>query len=95
MYKCNNCQMRFEHYDTITEDSGEKWYVCPTCRGADFDEVKLCELCGDTYTSSRHDGICQKCVEIIHKRFSELLNTNFTAFEIAVLNTVYDGRDLQ
>ena len=40
MYKCNNCHHQFEQYDTITEDSGEKWYVCPYCRGADFDEIR-------------------------------------------------------
>lgn len=40
MFKCNNCKATFEHYDTITEQSGEKWYVCPFCRGTDFDEVK-------------------------------------------------------
>lgn len=40
MYKCNNCNRQFEQYDTIKEDSGEKWYVCPYCRGADFDEIR-------------------------------------------------------
>ena len=40
MFKCNNCNLEFEHYDTIREPSGEKWYVCPMCRGADFDEIQ-------------------------------------------------------
>lgn len=40
MYKCNNCNRQFEQYDTIKEKSGEKWYVCPYCRGADFDEIR-------------------------------------------------------
>lgn len=39
MYKCNNCQREFEQYDTI-DDLGEKWYVCPYCRGTDFDEKR-------------------------------------------------------
>lgn len=41
MFRCNNCNADFEQYDVIREDSGEKWYVCPCCRGIDFDEVKV------------------------------------------------------
>lgn len=40
MYRCNNCRRDFEQYDTIKEASGERWYVCPYCRGTDFDEIQ-------------------------------------------------------
>lgn len=40
MYKCNDCSREFEEYDTFRENSGEKWYVCPYCRGTDFDEIQ-------------------------------------------------------
>lgn len=95
MYKCNNCAHEFQHYDTITENTGEKHYVCPRCRGADFDEAKVCELCGESYTSSRFNGVCPKCIAEVEERFSKMLNDNFSEFELSILNSVYDGRNLE
>ena len=41
MFKCNNCKATFEQYDTILDTNQEKWYVCPYCRGTDFDELRI------------------------------------------------------
>lgn len=95
MYKCNNCAHEFQHYDTITENTGEKHYVCPRCRGTDFDEAKVCELCGDWFVESEHNEICQSCINIIVARFKELFHANFTPFERSVINSAYDGRNLE
>lgn len=94
MYKCNNCQREFEQYDTI-DDSGEKWYVCPYCRGTDFDEEKKCEHCEEQYIESKFDGLCPNCLTEIEERFSKVLNDKFTKFEIEALNTILDGRNLE
>lgn len=40
MYRCNNCSADFEEPDVIREDTGEKWSVCPYCRGTDFGELR-------------------------------------------------------
>ncbi len=40
MYRCNNCSADFEEPDVIREDTGEKWSVCPYCRGTDFGEIR-------------------------------------------------------
>lgn len=93
MYKCNNCEHEFQHYDTIKENTGEKHYVCPRCRGTDFDEAKVCE-CGELYTDSMFNGVCPKCIAEVEERFSKLLNDNFSEFELSILNSIYDGRNL-
>ena len=94
MYKCNNCAHEFQHYDTIKENTGEKHYVCPRCRGTDFDEAKVCENCDELYTDSLYNGVCPKCIAEVEERFSKLLNDNFSEFELSILNSVYDGRNL-
>jgi NAD-dependent SIR2 family protein deacetylase len=40
MYRCNNCFADFEESEVIREDAGEKWSVCPYCRGTDFGEIR-------------------------------------------------------
>lgn len=41
MYRCNNCKASFEHYDTVIEDTGERWYVCPYCKEPGFNEKRV------------------------------------------------------
>lgn len=102
MYRCNDCEAEFLEpkttYDTVPYGSREVACpgvsCCPFC-GGDFEEVQICELCGESYTDSKHDGICDSCIDKIVNRFSELLNKNFTPFEISVLNSAYDGRNIQ
>ncbi len=102
MYRCNDCGADF-HEPKITHDmipygngyvQGRPHEVCPFCDGG-FEQTQVCELCGSSFTESKHAGVCQSCINIIEKRFSETLNEKFTPFEISVLNTIYDGRDLE
>ena len=103
MFKCKSCGADFIEpkitYDTVPYGNG---YVkgpaqegCPYCGDSDFEKTQICELCGDSFTESKHNGVCPSCINIEEKRFSELLKTNFTPFEIAILNSVYDGRNLE
>ena len=101
MFKCNECEAEFLE-PKITRDvipygnseiPGPAQACCPFC-GGPFDEAKICELCGDSYTDSKHNGVCDGCIDIVVNRFSDLLKTNFTPFEIAILNSAYDGRNI-
>lgn len=95
MYKCNNCNATFERFDVV-DDNGEKWHVCPYCKKTEFDEAKeICELCGDYYLESRHTGVCESCINIIAARFQELFHEKFTPFERSIINSVYEGRNLE
>lgn len=102
MYKCTCCGEDFLEpkitQDTVPYGSGFVKGIaqecCPFC-GGDFEEAKICELCGDSYIDSKHDGVCDSCINVIANRFSELLKTNFTPFEVGILNSAYDGRNLE
>ena len=102
MFKCNECDYEFCEPAIIRErvPYGEGFAnlpdmaCCPRC-GGHFEKLKICEFCGDGYVDSRHDGVCDSCINIVKARFSELLNQNFTKFEIDILNDVYDGRNLE
>lgn len=102
MFRCNDCGAEFAE-PKIVQDlipygngtvKGAPQACCPFCGGT-FDIMKICEFCGDGYTESNHDGVCDNCINIVANRFSELLKANFTPFEIEILNTVYDGRNLE
>lgn len=95
MYKCNSCGAAFEVYDTVYEENGEKWYVCPYCRDTVFSEAKICEYCGNYFTESRMDVMCEDCLDELHIRFSNMLHNNFTGYEIEALNVIYDGKNLE
>ncbi len=102
MYRCNVCEAEFSEpkttKDPVPYGSREVTYpgvsCCPFC-GGDFEEVQICELCGETFTESKHNGVCDSCISIVVNRHSELLKTNFTPFEIAILNSALDGRNIQ
>ena len=40
MYKCESCGCRFMRAALITEDSGEKRYVCPICKSSKFNQLR-------------------------------------------------------
>lgn len=102
MYKCNDCGAEFSEPKitkvTVPYGSGEVTYpgvsCCPSC-GGDYEEVQICELCGDSFAKSKFDGVCPGCINIISKRFSQLIKENFTPFEVNILSNAYDGRDLE
>ena len=62
MYKCSNCGEIFEEPNSIKEDWGETFSVCPYCNG-DYDEVKQCNHCDEWHTEGElYDGWCEKCL---------------------------------
>ena len=103
MFKCQNCGNEFSqpkpHRDFIpygnSSVAGPKWDTCPSCGASQFEEMKICELCGDDYADSVHEDVYPSCINIIAKRFSDILKANFTSFEISILNAAYDGRNLE
>ena len=40
MFRCNSCFADFEEPEVLREDAGEKWSVCPYCRGTDFGGIR-------------------------------------------------------
>ena len=102
MYRCNNCEAEFDTpkttKDPVPYGSREVTYpgvsCCPFC-GGDFEEVQICTICGDSFTESKFDGVCPGCINIISNRFSELIKANFTSFEVDILISTYDGRNIQ
>ncbi len=103
MFKCNDCGTEFSEPKIVRDAvpygseyvKGIAQECCPACGSEEFEKAKICELCGDSYTDSKHNGVCNSCINIIANRFSELLKANFTPFEISILNSVYDGRNLE
>ena len=103
MYKCNHCKSEFSTPEIIQDrvPYGESTVnrnsllVCPYCGNDDYEESYICEICGDTFTKSQHEDVCQSCINIIAKRFSDILKENFGPFEISILNSAYDGRNLE
>ena len=103
MYKCNECGSEFLEpriiQDKVPYGEGKVMYpayaCCPRC-GGNFEEANnICELCGDSFSESIHDDVCPSCINIIAKRFSDMLKANFEPFEISILNAAYDGRNLE
>ena len=102
MYRCHNCKADFKEPKLVYGDvpygetivRGLSTPACPFC-GGECEEAEVCELCGDTFFKSQHNGVCQSCIDVITKRFSDLLKEKFTDFEISILNAAYDGRNLE
>lgn len=102
MYKCKKCGTCFASPIPIVdkEPYGEGYVdwvsgsACPNC-GGEFEEVYICELCGDEFFESDFPDVCPSCIRIVANRFSEMLKQNFAPFEIEILNAAYDGRNLE
>ena len=78
MYKCSNCGEIFEEPNSIKEDWGETFSVCPYCNG-DYDEVKQCDHCDEWHTEDElYDGWCEKCLRetINYDTFFEYCEAN-------------------
>ena len=78
MYKCSNCGEVFEEPNSIKEDWGETFSVCPYCNG-DYDEVKQCDHCDEWHTEDElYDGWCEKCLRetINYDTFFEYCEAN-------------------
>ena len=78
MYKCSNCGEIFEEPNSIKEDWGETFSVCPYCNG-DYDEVKQCDHCDEWHTEDElYEGWCEKCLRetINYDTFFEYCEAN-------------------
>ena len=78
MYKCSNCGEIFEEPNSIKEDWGETFYVCPYCDD-DYEEAHQCKECEEWHTEDElYDGWCEKCLRetINYDTFFEYCEAN-------------------
>ena len=97
MYKCSNCGEVFEEPNSIKEDWGETFSVCPYCNG-DYDEVKQCDHCDEWHTEDElYDGWCEKCLRetINYDTFFEYCEANKDEqyLDIFVMSELLGGMD--
>ena len=45
------------HYDEV-------YYRCPNCHNDEFEEAKMCKLCGEYFYDEDNIGVCEECLEI-------------------------------
>lgn len=105
MYKCSNCNAEFEKPDII-DDNGEKWNVCPSCRGADFDEVRQRSECDKFLVIKKAEVLdyvvtaiafinkenCAAAKETLIELIAEMVGENPFEYKSA-LNTVTEAED--
>lgn len=97
MFVCAECGYVFDEPEKWVEEHGERMSGCPAC-GGNFDDAKKCELCGEEYStnlSTQGDLCCEKCSSVIEETFENLLHSNFTEYEISILNSIYEGKDFK
>ena len=97
MYKCSNCGEVFEEPNSIKEDWGETFSVCPYCNG-DYDEVKQCDHCDEWHTEDElYEGWCEKCLRetINYDTFFEYCEANKDEqyLDIFVMSELLGGMD--
>ena len=97
MYKCSNCGEIFEEPNSIKEDWGETFSVCPYCNG-DYDEAKQCDHCDEWHTEDElYSGWCEKCLRetINYDTFFEYCEANKDEqyLDIFVMSELLGGMD--
>ena len=100
MYRCEECghlfeegkQAKWTEMHGFTYGNGEEWQGCPLCKG-DYEEIKPCKICG-SYEHDYDEDYCNNCKKEVQKRFSNLIEENFTEEERALLNELYDGEEI-
>ena len=97
MYKCSNCGEVFEEPNSIKEDWGEIFSVCPYCNG-DYDEVKQCDHCDEWHADDElYGGWCEKCLRetINYDTFFEYCEANKDEqyLDIFVMSELLGGMD--
>ena len=78
MYKCLNCGEVFEEPNSVKEDWGESFSVCPYCNG-DYEEIHQCKECDEWHTENElYSGWCEKCLRetINYDTFFEYCEAN-------------------
>ncbi|MBS6476094.1 MAG: hypothetical protein KH354_09025 [Clostridiales bacterium] len=103
MYICEDCKAMFNtpemaanvltHGDNGIDDIGYT-YICPKCRSEFISEAARCPVCGDYKEAMELCGCCEACESKLRRRFKKLLEDNFTAKEIEILNESFDGEAL-
>lgn len=96
MYKCEECGCVFEEPKEYQEHHpygmgyvAESFYCCPSCNGS-IGEAQPCKFCEEYgFEDELQDGICEKCISELKKRFDVALHNNFTEEEIKTLIDVY------
>lgn len=91
MYICENCETRFEEPNRIREDWGDN-YVCPKCESDEISDAVECKLCGETMAFCGRnvlDKVCDDCQKDLKARFWKLLEEEFIAEEIKILDEMH------
>lgn len=72
MYYCDNCDSFFDEPAAEREMMGyygsapayQDFAVCPYCKSDDFEEAKVCEICGEPFIEDDlHDRVCSFCLD--------------------------------
>ena len=97
MYKCSNCGEVFEEPNSIKEDWGETFSVCPYCNG-DYEEAHQCKECDEWHTEDElYDDWCEKCLRetINYDTFFEYCEANKDQqyLDIFVMSELLGGMD--
>ena len=92
MYICLDCGNVFDKCEYETDEMGQKWQLCPVCKGESIDEAVHCKKCHEaTGREQARYGLCADCETDAERRFINMLS-KFTKEEIEYLNNQYDGR---
>lgn len=97
MYRCEECGHLFEEGEEarwvethgFEDGRGEQWTGCPVCKGG-FEEIKPCKIC-ESYEHDSSEVYCDECKRDVLKRFTILMNENFTQEERDLLNDLLEG----
>ncbi len=97
MLRCEECGHIFENGEQtewiethgFNDGTGEHFSGCPICKGS-FEEVDPCPIC-DSYNHEANETYCDNCKKDVLKRFTILMNENFTEEERDLLNDLLDG----
>ena len=103
MYVCEDCKAMFDapemaadvltHGENRIDDIGYT-YICPVCKSEYIDELERCPVCREYAERLKAYGCCDACELELRRRFKKLLEDNFTAKEIEILNESFDGEAL-
>ena len=98
VYRCEECGHIFEEGEQAVwrEDRGEFWGSpcseemsgCPICKGA-FSEAENCKICGSY--ENVEDGFCNACQIDVVKRFTIIINKEFSEEEKELLDNLGYG----
>ena len=89
-YRCVDCGYITDKPDTYKEDYGEKFNICPYCKG-EVEPVYLCSECEEYKVEDEWADLCDDCKTKTLKDFQLILRENFGEEQIKYLNEAYEG----